>query len=187
MNGSSQFCEEFFDGTRAPLFNIIGVLNNGWRPAMSTLGFERGGKATIVHLGFEIQFWELTRQVQALGQNADPLVRQRLAWAYTQISLMRFAGLRLTARIAEGKEPGPEASIAKVFRTEYHRRFGEIALDLTGANGMIRPDGDGYQLNYWQDVFLSSRGATIYSGTSEIQRNIIGERALGLPREPSFG
>jgi len=186
MNGSSQFCEEFFEGTRAPLFNIIGGLNNGWRPAMSTLGFERGGKATTVHLGFEIQFWELLRQVQAAGQSADPLVRQRLAWAFTQVSLMRFAGLRLTAQIAKGQAPGPEASIAKVFRTEYHRRFGEIAVDLTGTNGMIRPDGGGYPLNYWQDVFLSSRGATIYSGTSEIQRNIIGERALGLPKELSL-
>jgi len=186
LNGSSQFCEEFFEGTRAPLFNVIGGLNNGWRPAMSTLAFERGGKATILHLGFEIQFWDLVRDVQARGLNADPLVRQQLAWAYTRISVMRYAGLRLTAQIAAGKEPGPEASIAKVFRSEYHRRFGEIALDLMGANGLIRPEGEGYSLSYWQDVFLSSRAATLMSGTSEIQRNIIGERALGLPKEPSI-
>jgi alkylation response protein AidB-like acyl-CoA dehydrogenase len=83
LNGSSQFCEEFFDGTRAPLFNVIGGLNNGWRPAMSTLAFERGGKATILHLGFEMQYCDLAREVQARGQDADPLVRQQLAWAYT--------------------------------------------------------------------------------------------------------
>jgi alkylation response protein AidB-like acyl-CoA dehydrogenase len=98
---------------------------------------------------------------------------------------MRYAGLRLTAQIAAGKAPGPESSIAKVFRTEYHRRFGEIAVGLMGADGLVRPEGEGYPLGYWQDVFLSSRAATIYSGTSEIQRNIMGERALGLPKEPA--
>ncbi len=185
LNGSSQFCEEFFDGTRAPLFNVIGGLNNGWRPAMSTLAFERGGKATILHLSFEIQYWDLVREVQARALDADPVVRQQLAWAYTQISIMRYAGLRLTAQIAAGKAPGPESSIAKVFRTEYLRRFGEIAVNLMGAGGLIRPEGEGYPLGYWQDVFLSSRAATIYSGTSEIQRNIMGERALGLPKEPA--
>ena len=185
MNGSDQFCEEFFEGTRAPLTNVIGGLNKGWGPAMSTLAFERGGKATILHLGFEIQYWDLVREVQERGQSTDPVVRQKLAWAYTNVSIMRFAGLRLTAQIAAGKAPGPESSISKVFRTEYHRRFGEIALNLAGPQSLIRPQGDGYPLSYWQDVFLSSRAATIYSGTSEIQRNIMGERALGLPKEPS--
>jgi alkylation response protein AidB-like acyl-CoA dehydrogenase len=183
LTGDASFCQDFFDGTRAPLFNVIGGVNHGWRPAMTTLGFERGGTATVVYLGFELEFWDLVREMEAAGRAGDPLVRQQLAWAYTQISLMRFHGLRLVARMLAGGESGPEASIVKAFRTEYHRRFGEIALNLTGAAGMIRPTGPGYALGRWQEVFLSSRAGTIYSGTSEIQRNIMAERVLGLPRD----
>jgi alkylation response protein AidB-like acyl-CoA dehydrogenase len=183
LTGEASFCQVFFDGTSAPLFNVIGGINGGWRTAMTTLGFERGGTATVVYLGFELEFWELVREMEAAGRTGDPLVRQQLSWAYTQIALMRFHGLRLVARLLAGGEPGPEASIVKAFRTEYHRRFGEIALNLTGAAGTIRPAGEGYALSRWQEVFLSSRAGTIYSGTSEIQRNIMAERVLGLPRE----
>jgi alkylation response protein AidB-like acyl-CoA dehydrogenase len=98
---------------------------------------------------------------------------------------MRFAGLRLLAGIAMGKEQGPEASVNKLYWSEFHKRFGEIAIGVAGAEAMVRPDGSGYETGEWQDIFLSSRSGTIYSGTSEIQRNIIGERALGLPKEPS--
>jgi alkylation response protein AidB-like acyl-CoA dehydrogenase len=183
MTGDAHFCQDFFDGTRAPLFNVIGGVNNGWRPAMTTLGFERGGHATTVYLGFELEFWDLVRALEDTGRTADPLVRQQLGWAYTQISLMRFHGLRLVGRMLRGGESGPEASVVKAFRTEYHRRFGEIALSLAGAAGMIRPAGGDYALTRWQEIFLSSRAGTIYSGTSEIQRNIMAERVLGLPRE----
>jgi alkylation response protein AidB-like acyl-CoA dehydrogenase len=184
MTGDAHFCQDFFDGTRAPLFNVIGGVNNGWRPAMTTLGFERGGHATTVYLGFELEFWDLVHALEAAGRTADPLVRQQLGWAYTQISLMRLHGLRLVGQMLRGGESGPEASIVKAFRTEYHRRFGEIALRLAGPAGTIRPAGGDYALTRWQEIFLSSRAGTIFSGTSEIQRNIMAERALGLPREP---
>jgi alkylation response protein AidB-like acyl-CoA dehydrogenase len=184
MTGDAHFCQDFFDGTRAPLFNVIGGVNNGWRPAMTTLGFERGGHATTVYLGFELEFWDLVHELEAAGRLAEPLVRQQLGWAYTQISLMRFHGLRLVGRMLRGGESGPEASVVKAFRTEYHRRFGEIALGITGAAGMIRPAGPDYELSRWQEIFLGSRAGTIFSGTSEIQRNIMAERVLGLPREP---
>jgi alkylation response protein AidB-like acyl-CoA dehydrogenase len=187
LTGEANFCQDFFDGTRAPLFNVIGGVNNGWRPAMTTLGFERGGTATIVYLGFELEFWDLVREVEKAGRTSDLLVRQQLSWAYTQVTLMRVHGLRLAARMLAGGESGPEASIVKAFRTEYHRRFGEIALNLSGTAGLIRPDGDGYALSRWQEVFLSGRAGTIYSGTSEIQRNIMAERVLGLPREATSG
>jgi alkylation response protein AidB-like acyl-CoA dehydrogenase len=85
--------------------------------------------------------------------------------------------------VAAGRAPGPEASVAKLFWSEYHKRQGEIAIGIEGADGLLRPEGDGYPVTAWQSVFLSSRAGTIYSGTSEIQRNIIGERALGLPKE----
>jgi alkylation response protein AidB-like acyl-CoA dehydrogenase len=184
MSGAAEFCEDFLDGVRAPLFNVIGGLNNGWRVAMTTLGYERGGSATILHLAYEREFWELAETARKRGNNTDPLIRQQLAWAYSQVQLMRFTGLRTLARLAEGRQPGPEASISKLFWSEYHKRLGEIAMDIEGTDGLVRPAGDGYQTTSWQNVFLSSRAGTIYSGTSEIQRNIIAERALGLPKEP---
>ena len=184
LSGAAEFCEDFLDEVRAPLFNVIGGLNNGWRVAMTTLGHERGGRATVAHLGFEREFWELVETARKRGKISDPLIRQRLAWAYTQVELMRFSGLRTLAALAAGRPPGPEASVAKLFWSEYHKKLGELAMDIEGPDALLRPDGDDYPVSAWQSVFLSSRGGTIYSGTSEIQRNIIGERALGLPKEP---
>ena len=184
MSGASEFCEDFLDGVRAPLFNVIGGLNNGWRVAMTTLGHERGGQATTAHLGYEREFWELVDTARKYGKTADPLVRQQLAAAFTGVQLMRFGGLRTLAEVAQGRPPGPEASVAKLFWSEYHKRLGELAISIVGADALLRPEGDGYPTTAWQNVFLSSRAGTIYSGTSEIQRNIIGERGLGLPKEP---
>jgi alkylation response protein AidB-like acyl-CoA dehydrogenase len=184
LSGAAEFCEDFLDGVAAPLFNVIGGLDNGWRVAMTTLGHERGGRATTAHLRFEREFWALVQTARQYGRNEDPLVRQQLAWAYTQVQLMRFGGLRTLAQVAQGRQPGPEASISKLQWSEYHKRLGEIAVGILGADALVRPDGEGYPTSIWQDTFLASRAGTIYSGTSEIQRNIIGERALGLPKEP---
>jgi alkylation response protein AidB-like acyl-CoA dehydrogenase len=187
ISGAAEFCEDFFDGVRAPLFNVIGGLNNGWRVAMTTLTNERGGRATVQHLGFEREYWELVETARKRGKNTAPLVRQQLAWAYTQVQLMKFSGLRTMARLAAGMPPGPEASVAKLFWSEYHKKLGEIAAGIEGTDLLIRPEGgeDGdYVTTQWQNVFLSSRAGTIFSGTSEIQRNITGERVLGLPKEP---
>jgi alkylation response protein AidB-like acyl-CoA dehydrogenase len=184
LSGAEEFCEDFIDGVRVPLFNVIGGLNNYWQVAMTTLGHERGGQAATAHLGYEREFWELVDTARKYGRTTDPLVRQRLAWAYTGVQLMRFSGLRTLAQLAEGRQPGPEASVAKLAWSEYHKRLGEIAIDIVGTDALVRPDGAGYPTSAWQNVFLSSRAGTIYSGTSEIQRNIIGERALGLPKEP---
>ena len=187
MSGASGFCQEFIEGARAPLFNVIGGLNNGWRVAMTTLGNERGGRATTQHLNYEREFWELVETARKQNRAEDPLVRQDLAWAYTQVELMRYSGLRLLATLAAKREPGPEASVNKLFWSEYHKQFGSVAINLVGAQGMIRPEGPGYRTDRWQQVFLGSRAGTIFSGTSQIQRNIIGERALGLPKEPVVG
>jgi alkylation response protein AidB-like acyl-CoA dehydrogenase len=184
MSGAAEFCEDFIDGVRVPLFNVIGGLNNGWKVAMTTLGHERGGAASVQHLGYEREFWELAETARKYGKNTDPLVRQQLAWAYTGVQVMRFSGLRTLAQVAEGRPPGAEASVAKLEWSEYHKRLGEIAVGIVGTDALVRPDGPGYPTTAWQNVFLSGRAGTIYSGTSEIQRNIIGERALGLPKEP---
>jgi alkylation response protein AidB-like acyl-CoA dehydrogenase len=182
MSGAAEFAEDFLDGVRAPLFNVIGGLNNGWRVAMTTLGHERGGRATVQHLGFEREYWELVEAARKRGKTADPLIRQLLAQAYTSVQLMRFSGLRTLAQVAQGRAPGPEASVAKLAWSEYHKRLGEIAVAIEGPDALLRPPGPGYPTSRWQNVFLSSRAGTIYSGTSEIQRGIIGERALGLPK-----
>jgi alkylation response protein AidB-like acyl-CoA dehydrogenase len=184
ISGAAEFAEDFIDGVRAPLFNVIGGLNNGWRVAMTTLGHERGGRATVQHLGYEREYWELVETARKHGKNTEPLVRQQLAWAYTQVQLMKFSGLRTLAQLAAGKEPGPEASVAKLFWSEYHKRLGEIAVGIEGTDALLRPAGADYPTTPWENVFLSSRAGTIYSGTSEVQRNIIGERALKLPKEP---
>ncbi|HEX3648480.1 MAG TPA: acyl-CoA dehydrogenase family protein [Pseudonocardiaceae bacterium] len=182
MSGAAEFCEDFLDGVRAPLTNVIGGLHNGWRVAMTTLGHERGGRATVAHLRFEQEFWALVETARKYGRHTDPLIRQQLAWAYTQVQLMRYSGVRTLAEVAEGHQPGPESSITKLFWSEYHKRLGEIAMNIVGAAGLVRPDGEDYPTTEWQNVYLASRSGTIYSGTSEIQRNIIAERALGLPR-----
>jgi alkylation response protein AidB-like acyl-CoA dehydrogenase len=187
ISGAAEFCEDFFDGVRAPLDNVIGGLNNGWRVAMTTLTNERGGRATVQHLGYEREYWELIETARKYNKTSEPLVRQQLAWAYTQVQLMKFSGLRTMARLAAGMPPGPEASVAKLFWSEYHKKLGEIAAGIVGTDALVRPaggeDGD-YVTDKWQNVFLSSRAGTIFSGTSEIQRNITGERVLGLPKEP---
>src|SRR6266705_1979098 len=128
MSGAAEFYEDFLDGVRTPLFFVIGGLNHGWRVAMTTLGHERGGRATVAHLGFEREFWQLAETARKRGKTADPLVRQQLAWAYSQVELMRFSGLRTLAQVAAGRPPGPEASVAKLFWSEYHKRLGEIAM-----------------------------------------------------------
>ena len=141
ISGAAEFCEDFFDGVRAPLFNVIGGLNNGWRVAMTTLTNERGGRATVQHLGFEREYWELVETARKYGKNTEPLVRQQLAWAYTQVQLMKFSGLRTMARLAAGLQPGPEASVAKLFWSEYHKKLGEIAAAIEGTDTLIRPEG----------------------------------------------
>jgi alkylation response protein AidB-like acyl-CoA dehydrogenase len=189
-NGASGFSQEYIEDCRAPLFNVIGGLNNGWRVAMTTLGNERGGQATTQHLRYEREFWELVDEARKRGRSTDPLVRQDLAWAYSQVELMRYQGLRLLSTLAAKREPGPEANVSKLFWSEYHKRLGEIAVNVLGPESMIATTGQestDYTLDRWQMTFVSSRAGTIFSGTSQIQRNIIGERALGLPKEPAAG
>jgi alkylation response protein AidB-like acyl-CoA dehydrogenase len=98
---------------------------------------------------------------------------------------MRYQGLRTLAGLAAKRQPGPEASINKLFWSEYHRRLGEVAMEILGPEAVVRPEGPGYATNRWQASFLGSRAETIYAGSSEILRNIVGERALGLPKEPN--
>ncbi len=185
MTGGSHFCEEFIDGARAPLFNVIGGLGNGWRAAMTTLGNERGGGATMAHLSHTRQFWELVEDAKRLGKDKDPTVRQQLAWAFEQVEIIRIGGLQLMAALSEGR-PVPRGTIgSKLRNSEFHKKFAAMAMNILGPEGMIRPNGDDpYDVSTWQELFLHSPAGTIVAGTSQIQRNIISERALGMPKEP---
>jgi alkylation response protein AidB-like acyl-CoA dehydrogenase len=184
INGIHEFCEDFFDGARAPLFNVIGGLGNGWRVAMTALSFERGADAATQYLSYLPEVHALVTQARRLGRIDDPTVRQWIAWAYSNVELMRYAGLTSMSRMMAGRPPGPLEAINKLHWSEYQRTLGEYAVELDDDAGLIRPDGEGYPMTRWQDLYLSSRSGTIYSGTSEIQRNIIAERILGLPKEP---
>src|SRR5262249_38671459 len=151
-----------------PLANVIGGLGAGWRVALTTLGNERSGRATGQQLARAREFWELAAAAEAAGLTADPPVRQKLAWADTETERLRFGRLRMPS-----DAPGASAEIWKLQWSEYQQKLGELALSLFGAASLIRPEGDGYPTTRWQDTFLASRAATIYAGTSQIQRNII--------------
>jgi alkylation response protein AidB-like acyl-CoA dehydrogenase len=183
MTGGVGFNEVFIDGARAPLFNVIGGLHNGWRVANTTLGNERRGGGSR-HVGFLTSWQRVVDKARENGKLADPTVRQELAWAYSKIQIIRYQAERMNALAAAGHEPGPEASVGKMLWSEYSRRFGEIAMNIAGMESLIRPDGEGYRQNEWMGMFLGSRSGTIWGGTAEVQRNIVGERALGLPKEP---
>ena len=182
LTGESHFAETFHTEARAPLFNVIGGLNGGWRTAMVTLGNERGGNATTQHVQFAEELGKLIELARTRGKNVDPLVRQQLAWAFSHVEIMRYSGLRLLSAMATNRDPGPAASINKVFWSEYQRRLGELAMNIAGPDAMTTPAPG--RFSRWQRTFLGTRSHTIWGGTAEIQRNIIAERVLGLPKEP---
>ena len=186
MTGAAHFTETFLTEARAPLANVIGGLHNGWRVTMTTLGNERGGNATTQHVRFQKEFWALVEEVRKRGKVDDRVLRQELAWAYSIVEIMRFAGLRTLSDVIAKKEPGPGSSINKMLWSEYHQRFGEVAMNVLGMDATVlsgAADGD-YEPGKWQSVFLGSRSETIWGGTAQVQRNIVGERVLGLPKEP---
>ncbi|HZT66596.1 MAG TPA: acyl-CoA dehydrogenase family protein [Acidimicrobiales bacterium] len=184
MTGLAGFTATFINEARAPLFNVIGGLNNGWRVAMTTLGNERGGNATTQHVQHARDFWAFVDKVRQIGKANDPVVRQQLAWAYSHVEIMRFQGLRLLSALADRRDPGPSSSINKMFWSEYQRRFGEIMMDTIGMASTVTDED--YRLDRWQSIFLTSRSHTIWGGTAQVQRNIAGERVLGLPKEPGM-
>ena len=183
LTGTSEFNEVYFDAARTAAGNVVGEVGDGWRVAMATLGFERGVSTLGQQVGFRRELQGLIERANANGAADDPLIRDRLAQAWIGLESMRATALRTTvAAGAAGREPGPEASIAKIFWATWHRGLGELAMDVCGAASTLAGQDD--DLDDWQRLFLFSRSDTVYAGTNEIQRNIIAERVLGLPREP---
>ncbi|MFJ6435566.1 acyl-CoA dehydrogenase family protein [Streptomyces sp. NPDC091416] len=181
LTGTSEFNEVFFDGARTGAADIVGEPGDGWRVAMATLGFERGVSTLGQQVGFRRELETLIGLARQNGAADDPLIRDRLARAWTGLETIRFNALRMLDGVTAGA-PGPEASIGKIFWATWHRELGELAMAVLGAGGMTAPEAP-YELDDWQRLFLFSRSDTIYAGSNEIQRNIIAERVLGLPKE----
>ncbi|WP_248964164.1 acyl-CoA dehydrogenase family protein [Sphaerisporangium perillae] len=181
MTGTSEFNEVFFDGAVTGAANIIGAPGDGWKIAMATLGFERGVATLGQQVGFRRELEGIIALARETGALDDPLLRDRLVRSWIGLEAMRLNAVRTMAGIAAGA-PGPESSISKLVWGTWHRELGELAMDVLGAAGMIA-DGPPYDLSDEQRLYLFSRADTIYAGSNEIQRNIIAERVLGLPRE----
>ena len=173
LTGTSEFNEVFFDGARAAAGDVVGEVDGGWRVAMGTLAFERGVATLAQQIGFERELSHVLDAARDAGRAADPVLRDRLVGAWIGLRLLRYNALRTLA--ADG-EPGPEASVAKLAWASWHRALGELAVDVQGPAGMAAGDPGA------EALFLFTRADTIYGGSNEVQRNVIAERSLGLPR-----
>jgi alkylation response protein AidB-like acyl-CoA dehydrogenase len=199
VDGSSEFNEVFFSGARCPKENVVGGVNNGWKVAMTTLGFERGSSATTGHRRFAREFDAVLREARRRGQDTDPLVRQRLARAWSNIKIMEINGYRtLTDALHGTNHTAALGACNKMFWSETHQQTMDLAMDILGPEAQVLTGGPGggemvpggprgrpsYPVGDLQASFFFSRSETIWGGTAQIQRNIVGERVLGLPKEP---
>ena len=190
------FNEVFFTDATCHKDNVLGGLNNGWAVGNTLLGYERGVGATTTALSFGAEFQNFIDLARKTGKINDPIVRQDIARFHTKVQIMRYRGMQALTRFLAGQQPGPEASIGKLFWSHYHQEVTEAAMNMAGAEAMV---GFGDETRggigapaigidntaaNWMSSFLVARPGTIYAGTSEVQRNIIGERVLGLPKEP---
>jgi alkylation response protein AidB-like acyl-CoA dehydrogenase len=183
MTGDSEFSETFFSDARTPKDNVVGEVNGGWAVSMGTLAFERGASTLGQQMSFQNELDQIIAISKENGTSKDPLIRQRIAHAWSGLRIQRYHALRTLSGADEGEEPPPAASIAKLFWASWHRDLGKLAMDVMGAGAEVASAAP-YDLKGLQRMFLFTRSDTIYAGSNQIQRNIISERALGLPREP---
>ena len=188
LTGGAEFNEVFFENVRVPKQQLVGQPNDGWRIAMTTLTHERGSAS----FGTQVQMKrvldniiDVAKKVKHHGQplSADPVIRQKLAQAYIRVDVMRLNNYRSITNQLRGQPPGPEASLDKLYWSEMNKWMQEVGQEILGPFSQLDPESRHYPTSVnLQQSFLWSRAETIYSGTSEIQRNIISERVLGLPR-----
>ena len=178
LTGTSEFNEVFFDNARTAADLVVGEPGDGWRIAMGTLTFERG----ISTLGQQIRFARELADIEALarrtGAAGDPLIADRIDRAWVGLRVLRAHALRTMQDTAT--DDGGQASVSKLLWANWHRGLGELAMAVLGPAGLVAEEND---LNEWQRLYLFTRADTIYGGSNEVQRNIIAERVLGLPRE----
>lgn len=187
LTGEGEFSEMFFENVKVPVENLVGALNRGWMGAITTLMHERATYSFNVIISYEQQInalLDLARSLEYEGQPAikNPLFRERIAKIYTDVKLFKLNTLRQNAGLGKGQIPGPEGSLLKMQWSEMGQRLAELALEMEGPYSALNLDSpDAPSDGSWQHSYLASRGATIAAGTSEVQRNIIAERVLGLP------
>jgi alkylation response protein AidB-like acyl-CoA dehydrogenase len=185
LTGDSEFNEVFFDDARTSADLVVGPPGDGWRVAMGTLMFERGVSTLGQQIRYARELSGIAELAQRNGAADDPLIRERLARAWVGLRAMRSYALatmdveRSRSRMAGDIYRGQD-NVSKLLWANWHRDLGALAMDVVGKAGLVAPDGD---FDQWQRLFLFSRADTIYGGSNEIQRNIIAERVLGLPRE----
>ncbi len=198
VDGSADFNEVFFTNARCPRANVVGGENNGWQVAMTTLGFERGSSATTGHRRFRRELDSIITKAREGGRIHDPLIRQRLATAWSKVKIMQINGYRsLTDALNGTHHAAALGACNKMFWSECHQQTMDLAMDILGLEGQIltgSPDDPvdprlrrgraDYPVSDLQASYFFSRSETIWGGTAEIQRNIVGERVLGLPKEP---
>jgi alkylation response protein AidB-like acyl-CoA dehydrogenase len=195
IGGEPEFNEVFFTDARTPAANVVGPVHGGWTVAMTLLGHERGEEAATNPILFRAELDRLFDLAQQYGRDRDPLIRQRLAWCYGRVEIMRYLGYRILTQTVKGEELGAAASVAKLFWSEYHVKATELALDIEGLPGLV-PEGRGplravrtddpgaaNSTGSWLGAFVNARAGTIYAGSSEVQRDILAERVLGLPKD----
>ncbi|WP_369271742.1 acyl-CoA dehydrogenase family protein [Streptomyces sp. R11] len=184
MTGTSDFNEVFFDGAHARVEHVVGGEGGGWRVAMSLLGFERGVSTLAQQVGFAAELGQVVRTAVESGAVEDPVVRERLVRQWAELRVMRWNALRTLGRSGDAGAP----SVAKLLWGGWHQRLGELAVLVRGAAAGVGPGewspSAPYELDEAQQLFLFSRADTIYGGSDQVQRTIIAERVLGLPREP---
>ncbi len=184
MTGTSDFNEVFFDGAHARAEHVVGGEGGGWRVAMSLLGFERGVSTLAQQIGFAEELGRVVRAAVDSGAVRDPVVRERLVRQWAELRVMRWNALRTLGSSGDAGAP----SVAKLLWGGWHQRLGELAMLVWGAEAGVGPSdwtpSAPYELDAAQQLFLFSRADTIYGGSDQIQRTVIAERVLGLPREP---
>ena len=188
ITGDAEFNEVFFDGVRVPDSQVLGGVNNGWAVGMTTLMYER------LALGFGLQMRlrialdgliEMARRAEKAGHavTKDPVLRQKIAQLWIDTECLKYTGARAITRLLKGEMPGPEASTGKMGWVETHQRLQELAMEIQGPYAQLVKGSDwAVEDGLWQHAFLRSRANSIEGGTTEIQKNIIGERVLGLPK-----
>jgi alkylation response protein AidB-like acyl-CoA dehydrogenase len=182
LTGDAEFSEVFYDDARTPAENVVGAPGEGWKVAMGTLAFERGASTLGQQMLFQNELDQVIAAAQSNGRAKDPLIRQRIAQAFMGLRIQRYNALR-TLSESPGTELSRAATITKIYWASWHRELGKLAMDVLGDAAEI-VDEPPYGLGPLQRMYLFTRSDTIYGGSNEIQRNIIAERALGLPREP---
>ncbi len=181
LTGTSEFTEVFFEEARTARENVVGEVGGGWAVAMGTLAFERGVSTLGQQHGFKNELDAIVEAAKQNGKADDPVIRRRLADAWIGLRVMRLNALRMLFNQDQGSL-SREAMVTKIFWATWHRNLGELAMEVLGPAAQVTCE-DG-SLTQHQKLFLFSRADTIYAGSNQIQRNIIGERALGLPKEP---